>query len=80
MIRGRARAAASRARADRGAAAVEFALLMPLLLLLVSGIIAFGLSLWIQINAAAGGREAARLAAVGVGLRHPHWANELSRT
>ncbi len=52
---------------------------MPLLLLLVSGIIAFGLSLWIQINAAGGGREAARLAAVGVS-NCTAWANQVRQT
>jgi Flp pilus assembly protein TadG len=65
MIRGRARAAGARARGDRGAAALEFALLVPMLLMIIFATIAFGLSLWIQISAAGTGRQAARLAAVG---------------
>ena len=55
-----------RAREDDGAAAVEFALLTPIMLVLVTGIIAFGMILWSLIAAYHGAREGARLAAVGV--------------
>jgi hypothetical protein len=50
---------------DRGAAAVEAALTIPLLLLLVFGIIDFGRMLNAQISVAAAAREGARAEAVG---------------
>ncbi|MGD0376165.1 MAG: TadE/TadG family type IV pilus assembly protein [Streptosporangiaceae bacterium] len=50
---------------DRGAAAVEFALLLPVLLLLVFGIIDFGRALNAQITLTQAAREGARLAALG---------------
>jgi len=50
---------------DRGAAAVEFALLLPVLLLLVFGIIDFGRALNAQITLTQAAREGARLAAEG---------------
>jgi Flp pilus assembly protein TadG len=50
---------------DRGAAVVEFALLLPLLLLLVFGIIDFGRALNAQITLTQAAREGARLAALG---------------
>lgn len=53
-------------RQDDGAQAVEFALLTPVLLVLITGIIAFGMILWALIAAYHGAREGARLAAVGV--------------
>ena len=46
---------------DRGAAAVEFALLLPLLLLLVFGIIDFGRALNAQVTLTQAAREGARL-------------------
>jgi Flp pilus assembly protein TadG len=54
-----------RASRDRGAAAVEFALLLPLLLFLVFGIIDFGRALNAQITLTQAAREGARLAALG---------------
>jgi Flp pilus assembly protein TadG len=51
--------------ADGGAAAVEFALLLPVLLLIVFGIIDFGRALNAQITLTQAAREGARLAAVG---------------
>jgi Flp pilus assembly protein TadG len=55
----------SRKAADRGAAAVEFALCLPLLLLLVFGIIDFGRMLNAQITLTQAANEGARLAALG---------------
>jgi Flp pilus assembly protein TadG len=50
---------------DRGAAMVEFALLLPMLLLIVFGIIDFGRALNAQITLTQAAREGARLAALG---------------
>jgi Flp pilus assembly protein TadG len=50
---------------DRGAAAVEFALCLPLLLLLVFGIIDFGRALSTQLTLTQAAREGVRLAALG---------------
>jgi Flp pilus assembly protein TadG len=50
---------------DRGATAVEFALLLPVLLLLVCGLIDFGRALNAQITLTQAAREGARLAALG---------------
>ncbi|MEU4604440.1 TadE family protein [Kribbella sp. NPDC023972] len=51
--------------ADRGATAVEFALLLPLLLVLVLGVIDFGRLLNAQITLTQAAREGARLVALG---------------
>ena len=67
----RARAARRRASGDDGAAAVEFALVSVLLLLLLFGIIGFGLALYRQQAASHAAREGARLAAVGIGTGRP---------
>ncbi|MGN6681446.1 MAG: TadE/TadG family type IV pilus assembly protein [Streptosporangiaceae bacterium] len=58
------RAWLSKAR-DRGAAAIEFALLFPLLMLIVFGIIDFGRALNAQITLTQAAREGARLDALG---------------
>jgi Flp pilus assembly protein TadG len=50
----------SRRRSDRGAAAVEFAIVMPVVLLLVCGIVDFGRMLNVQITLSAAAREGAR--------------------
>jgi Flp pilus assembly protein TadG len=50
---------------DRGAAAVEFALVLPVLLLIVFGIIDFGRALNAQIVLTGAAREGVRLAALG---------------
>jgi Flp pilus assembly protein TadG len=50
---------------ERGAAAVEFALLLPVLLLLVFGIVDFGRALNAQITLTQAAREGVRLAALG---------------
>ncbi len=59
------RVLAARSR-DDGAAAVEFALIMLPLLLLIFGVITFGYGYFAQQGANAAAREGARLAAVGV--------------
>jgi hypothetical protein len=53
-------------RRDRGAAAVEAALILPVLLLIVFGIIDFGRMLNTQIALTEGAREGARAVALGV--------------
>jgi Flp pilus assembly pilin Flp len=53
-------------RGQEGAAAVEFALLLPLLVLLLFGFIQFGLAFNTRIQATNAAREAARLAVVGI--------------
>jgi hypothetical protein len=58
-------------RGEDGAAAVEFALLLPLLVLLVFGIIHFGLAFNSRIQATNAAREGARLAAIGI----DDWSN-----
>jgi len=52
-------------REDRGAAAVEFALVLPILLLLVLGIVQFGMTFfqWLEMEHAA--REGARWGSLG---------------
>jgi hypothetical protein len=53
-------------RGQDGAAAVEFALLLPLLVLLLFGFIQFGLAFNTRIQATNAAREAARQAVVGI--------------
>jgi Flp pilus assembly pilin Flp len=53
-------------RGQDGAAAVEFALLLPLLVLLLFGFIQFGLAFNTRIQATNAAREAARRAVVGI--------------
>jgi TadE-like protein len=62
---GSMRSSRSQAR-DRGATAVEFALLFPLLMLIVFGIVDFGRVLNAQITLTQAAREAARLDALGL--------------
>lgn len=52
-------------RNDGGAAAVEFGLIAPLLILLVFGLIQYGLFFWSMQGGSSAAREAARRAAVG---------------
>lgn len=49
-----------RSRSDKGAAAVEFALLLPLVALLIFGLIDFGRLFFVQISLTSASREAAR--------------------
>jgi Flp pilus assembly pilin Flp len=58
-------------RDQEGAAAVEFALLLPLLVLLLFGMIEFGLAFNTRIQATNAAREAARRAVVGI----DNWSN-----
>jgi Flp pilus assembly pilin Flp len=53
-------------RGEDGAAAVEFAFLLPLLVLLLFGFIQFGIALNTRIQATNAAREAARAAVVGI--------------
>jgi Flp pilus assembly protein TadG len=53
-----------RARQDRGAAAVEFALVLPVLLLIIFGIIDFGRMLYTQITLTQAAQASARAAAI----------------
>ena len=53
-------------RGEDGAAAVEFALLLPLLVLLLFGMIEFGFAFNSRIQATNAAREAARRAVVGI--------------
>jgi Flp pilus assembly protein TadG len=53
-----------RTRADRGAAAVEFALVLPVLLLLLFGIIDFGRMVHAKVTLTEAAREGARTAAL----------------
>jgi Flp pilus assembly pilin Flp len=58
-------------RGEDGAAAVEFALLLPLLVVLLFGFIQFGMAFNTRIQATNAAREAARLAVVGI----DDWSN-----
>jgi Flp pilus assembly protein TadG len=53
--------------ADHGAAAVELALVLPILILLIGGIIDFGLAFNAQISLTHAAREGARVEAIGPG-------------
>jgi Flp pilus assembly protein TadG len=52
-------------RLDRGAAAVEFALVLPIVLLLIFGAIQYGLYFWAMQGGSDVARDAARMGAVG---------------
>jgi Flp pilus assembly pilin Flp len=54
-----------RRRTDEGAAAVEFALLLPILLLILFGIVDFSRLLNAQLNVTEAAREGARAASLG---------------
>ena len=52
-------------RDDRGAAAVEFALVLPVLVVLLFGMVQFGIAYDAQLKVTHAAREGARMAAVG---------------
>jgi hypothetical protein len=54
-----------RGRTDRGAAAVELALVLPLLLLILFGTIDFGRLLYTKVELSSAAREGARVLALG---------------
>lgn len=54
-----------RNRRERGAAAVEMAILLPLLLLIIAGIIDLGRLMFTQVQTANAAREGARMLALG---------------
>jgi hypothetical protein len=56
-----------RAERDHGAAAVEFALVVPILLLLVGGILDFGFAFNAQISLTHAAREGVRVESLGTG-------------
>jgi Flp pilus assembly pilin Flp len=58
-------------KGEEGAAAVEFALLLPLLVLLLFGFIQFGIAFNTKIQATNAAREGARMAVDGI----DNWAN-----
>ena len=57
---------ATASRGERGVAAVEFAILLPVLVILLFGFIQFGIAFNSKIQATNGAREGARLAVVGI--------------
>ena len=54
------------ARRERGAAAVELAIVLPLLVLVIMGLVDFGRLFFAQIGLASASREGARAASVGM--------------
>jgi len=54
-----------RGRSERGAAAVEFALILPLFIMVIFGLIQFGFYFWTAETANSSAREVARRMAVG---------------
>ncbi|QWC85649.1 pilus assembly protein [Nocardioidaceae bacterium] len=69
---------AGRRTDQTGAAAVEFALIVPLLLLLVLGMIQYGFYFWSLQGGASAAREAARRASVGQPTSCVAFANAVS--
>lgn len=57
--------ASERGRAERGAAAVEFAIVVPLLLLILLALVDFGRMMFVQVSVNAASREGARASSVG---------------
>ena len=55
----------ARSRAERGATALEFGLVAPLMLMLIFGLVQYGYLFWALTTASANAREAARKMVVG---------------
>ena len=55
----------SRTRRERGAAAVEMAIILPLLLLVIGGLVDFGRAYYLNVTATSAAREGARMVAMG---------------
>jgi len=66
----------ARSRHDRGIAAVEFAIVVPLLMMVVFGIMGFGFAMAQSASLASGARAGARLGAVGGTVSTVQSANE----
>lgn len=60
-------AISGRARTDSGAAAVEFAIVVPLLLLILFALVDFGRMFFVQVSLNAASREGARASSIGLG-------------
>ena len=69
-LNGRGTPRVAAASDDRGAALVETAVVAPILLLLIFGIVEFGLLFGVKLDVSQGAREAARLAAVNYQAIH----------
>ena len=54
----------AKGRRDRGAAVVEFAILLPLILLVIAGIVDFGRMFFVQVQITNAAREGVRAAAI----------------
>lgn len=67
----------ARRRGDRGAVAVEFALVFPFLVLIVFAIIQYGFYFWAMQGGASAAREAARKAAVGMPTSCTDFSNQV---
>ena len=65
MVIARPRTACHGSKRDRGAVMVEFALVLPLLVMLLVGIIQFGLAYSAQVSISGAAREGARALALG---------------
>ncbi len=73
----RLRRTSNRRRPERGAVAVEFALVFPFLALLIFGIIQYSLYFWAMQGGSAAAREAARSAAVGQPTSCPDFRDQV---
>ncbi len=62
-------------RAERGAAAIEFALVLPLLVMLLMGTVTGGMTYYQKISMADAAREAARFGATADVAKTPNWAS-----
>ena len=55
----------TRSRRERGAAAVEMAIILPLLLLVIGGLVDFGRAYYLNVVTTSAAREGARMVALG---------------